>query len=394
MARALGYLGRRFTYLKVPEDADAATSADLEVVRAGGRWLREVNELAKYAGQAQVVDVLEQLCELYVVPLPSEERGHLGAVCGAITAGPAGGWAAESDFVGPVPDPETQDDLWALHNHLRARLRGSVADGPSAVATRQRLQRRYEILASEMLGTCRRALDLLAAMSLEPMAASARRVEDLRRYALAGSRAVGWIRPGRSVRPLLDNALTVERRERAQTVYDLRRQMLEARLRTPLWGTGRGFDGIRRSAASRRVTVDGMTPTGKPRTSAEWEVAVEVHDLIELPRVGDFVLWCGHLGMQVQGVVIALDGRLVTIYVPPATTNSSSLGDTRPGGPDAWLVAKPPYLAESRRMPRADLPALFRTSFVARIDETVADAGGSEVDAVIASAEGAERNYQ
>lgn len=393
MTRALGYVGRRFTYLRVPDDADATTRNGLEIVRAGGRWLRELDGLAKYAGQSQVVDVLEHLCELYVVPLPNEERGHLGAVCGAITAGPPGAWAAEAQFVGPVPDPQTQDELWELHNHLRDRLRGSTTRGPSVATTRARLQRRYESLARDMSGACRRGLELLARVPYEATQAVARRGEDLDRYAIAGTRAVGWRTPGRAVRPLLDNAEVVDRRELARTRHELRRLMLEPRLRAPLWAAGGAFDGVRHAATSRRVTVEGFTPKGKPKTSTEWEVVVEVHQLIELPNVGDTVLWCGHLGMQVQGTVSDVDGRLVTMYVPPKTSNASALNDVLPGDPDAWLVAAAPYLAESRQVPRDDHSALFRTPWVARPDEGVAEAAETEVDAVVTSADEAERDY-
>lgn len=392
--RALGYLGRRFTYLKVPDDADAATAADLGLVRAAGRWLREIDAIAKYTGQSQVVDLLEMVSELYVVPLPPEERAHLGAVCAAISSGPAGGWAAESDFVGPVPDPQTQDELWEMHNHLRDRMRGSVSGGAGVARTRRQLQRRYEMLGADMIRTCCGALDLLVSVPGEPTLATARRAEDLKRYASAGSRAVGWNQPGRSVRPLLDNAEVVERRELARSRHELRMQMLEPRLRAPLWGTGGAFDGVRRTTTPRKVPVGGSTPTGRTKMGTEWEVDVEVHDLIELPRVGDGVLWCGHLGMKVQGVVRSIQERMVTIHVPPKTSNSTSLRDRSAGEPDAWLVARAPYLAENRNVPRAERSALFRTPWVEDAEETVGNIRNAEVDAVISAAGTADKDYQ
>ncbi len=80
------------------------------------------------------------LRELHTVPLPEEEQGHLAAVCAAIETGAAQAWIDESGFVGPIPDAETQDDLWERHNHLRDPTRlGKVTNGPSVAATRASL---------------------------------------------------------------------------------------------------------------------------------------------------------------------------------------------------------------------------------------------------------------
>lgn len=385
---SLQLLGHTFTYLKAPDDADNATITTVETVRAGGRWLREIAALAKYAGQSQIVDVLAALRELYTVPLPNEEQGHLAAVCAAIEAGASQAWVDESQFVGPLPDAETQDDLWERHNHLRDRTRGKVVRGPSVAATRVSLASRYGALAADTVAACKRGLTLAAAISNEPRFAAERRAEDLHRYAEAGSRAVGWTNPGRAIRPILDNHRTMTDRERALTLHQLRRLAVEPKLRAPLWATGAAFDGTCTSAAPSRVPAGGNTPTGKPKMTGVWDITVEVYDGITLPRVGDPCLWCGHL--KVAGVVTDVVGRVVSIHVAaPATT----LKTLQPRQGDAWLIEKAPFTGITMAPRRDQLPALFRRPSPPS-DGAEQEAGDAEVSAIVAAGSDADRDYQ
>lgn len=385
---SLQLLGHTFTYLKAPEDADAATIATVETVHAGGRWLREIAAVAKYTGQNQVVNVLEVLRELYVVPLPNEEQGHLAAVCAAIDAGPAQAWSEESRFVGPIPDPVTQDELWERHNHLRDRLRGKVTSGPGVTTTRASLASRYEALATDTVDACVRGLRLAAAVPGEPTFAAVRRAEDLHRYAEAGSRAVGWTNPGRAIRPILENHRTGSARERALTLHELRRLAIEPKLRAPLWATGAAIDGACTSAIPRKVATGSTTPTGKAQMTGVWDVTVEVYDAITLPRVGDPCLWCGDL--KVAGVVTGVTGREVTIHVPAPATILMSL---QMGQSDAWLIDNPPFIGLTMAPRRDELPALFRRADPPP-DGRDQEAGDAEVTAIVEAATDADREYQ
>jgi hypothetical protein len=122
-----------------------------------------------------------------------------------------------------------------------------------------------------------------------------------------------------------------------------------------------------------------------------WEITVEVHDGITLPRLGDTVLWCGDTKLQVAGEVTAVDGRTVSIHVDAPATVLKSLVQ---GGPDAWLVEKPPYSAPATAPRRDALPALFRTQ-VAAEDDTGGDVDDDEnIVVIVAASTDATREYQ
>jgi hypothetical protein len=121
-----------------------------------------------------------------------------------------------------------------------------------------------------------------------------------------------------------------------------------------------------------------------------WDITIEVHEAITLPRMGDPVLWCGDPSLKVAGEVIAVDGHMVSIHVAaPATV----LRNLRPGQADAWLVETPPYTGIPVAPKRDQLSALFRTQ-VARTDDTASDAREDDVTAMVAAGSEATREYQ
>jgi hypothetical protein len=246
-------------------------------------------------------------------------------------------------------------------------------------------------LAADTVEISQQSLALVADIPSETRFAAQRRSEDLRRYAAAGSRAVGWASPGREVRPILDNFRTMNDRERAVNLDVLRRLVVEPKLRAPLWAAGLAFDGMSTSAVPTRVPAGGTTSTGKPKMTTVWDITVEVHEAITLPRVGDLVLWCGDTKLQVAGEITAVDGRTVSIHVgAPATVLKTLV----PGRPDAWLVEKPPYSGPATAPRRDALPALFRTQ-VAAEDDTGGDVDDDENIAVMVTASvDATREYQ
>jgi len=140
-----------------------------------------------------------------------------------------------------------------------------------------------------------------------------------------------------------NNHLTLDRRERAARLYELRRLVTEPRLRAPLWDTGEAIEGTRTAVNPRKVWTGELTPTGRARTTQVYDVEVELHAGIVPPAVATRLLWAHDPNLRVTGVVTDVDGRQVVVHVGGQVRGKTRIARRAAGQADTWIAAEPPY---------------------------------------------------